>query len=50
MSFRYNQINTEIIDSLKRICERPTTEWTDSEVRQVTMILEAIKIAMSQRK
>lgn len=31
MAFQYEKINPEVCDILKKICEKPTTEWTDRE-------------------
>ncbi len=50
MSFRYDKINPEILDRLKEICQKPTTEWSDEEHIRVVMIIEAVRIAISQRK
>lgn len=47
MSFRYDVLNLEVIDKLKLIYSKPSTEWTDIEALSVYMGLEAMEIVAS---
>lgn len=46
MAFRYEVVNLELIDSLKELLKKPTNELTDDEVKQVHLILGAIRISL----
>ena len=50
MAFNFAQINPAIIDTLKELFAKPTTAWTGAEAQRASLILEAIRIAMAQRK
>ena len=50
MSFNYAVINLKVIDDLRVICERPSTQWTEKEALQVAMAIEALRIVLKQRE
>ena len=50
MSFNYAQLNVEILDRLREVCAKPSTQWTDDEARSVDLILAAIRMVANQRK
>lgn len=50
MSFNYAIINLELINDLRVICEKPSTQWTEKEALQVAMIIETLRIVLKQRR
>ena len=50
MSFRYDVLNLEILDDLRKIFEKPSTQWTESEYKKTILTIEAMRIVASQYK
>lgn len=50
MAFNYAKLNPEIVTAWPELFKRPVTEWTAEEVTKVLLTLEAIRMAIAQRK
>ena len=50
MSFNYSVINLKVIDDLRIICERPSTEWSEEEALKVALVIETLRIVLKQRE
>ena len=48
MSFRYDVLNLEILDTLKEIFAKPSSQWTEDELKRASIILAAMEIVINQ--
>lgn len=50
VSFRYDVLNLFVIDKLRELFTKPSTEWTEAEYRSVLLNMEAMRIVAAQYK
>jgi hypothetical protein len=48
MAFRYDVLNLQVLDNAKEVFAKPSTQWTADERKRAMLIIEAMRIVVSQ--